>query len=73
MVSNGTMVIFQMTLLMNNNIPPHLLVVHEQFLRARATFRVETDLAGESHWLLQLVLVLTIRRWLAPVSADGLH
>ena len=50
---------------------PHILVhaISERFLLARATFR--SVLASESYWL-QLVFVLTIRYWHAPVSVGGL-
>ena len=50
---------------------PHLLVraISERFLPARATFK--SVLASESHSL-QLVLVLTVQWWSAPVSVRGL-
>ena len=51
---------------------PHLLVrtISERFLLAWAIFGV--GLTNESHWL-QPMLVLTIHRWLAPVSVDRLQ
>ena len=41
----------------------------ERFLQAGTIFGV--GLAGESHWL-QLVLVLTVHLWPAPVGVGGL-
>ena len=50
---------------------PHLLVRtnSERFLLAEGIFK--TILANESHWL-QLVLVLSVHWWPAPISVGGL-